>query len=61
MSTGGEGSGPYSEKLLQRKDAIVLGLSFSLILDFENSENERKDDEGEKIPATLNESVVRIF
>ena len=58
---GGEGSGPYSEKLLQRKDAIVLGLSFSLILDFENSENERKDDEGEKKPATLNESVVRIF
>ena len=51
MSPGGEGSDPYSEKLLQRKDAIVLGLSLSLILDFENSENERKDDEGEKKPS----------
>ena len=41
--------------------AIVLGLSFCLILDFENSENERKDDVGDKKAATLNESVVRIF
>ena len=33
---------------LQRKAAIVLGLLFCLILDFENSENERKDDVGDK-------------
>ena len=40
----GGGSGPHSQKLLQRKVAIVLGLSFYLISDFEISENERKDD-----------------
>ena len=36
-------------------------ISFCLILDFEISENERKDDVGDKKSATLNESVVRIF
>ena len=43
-----------------RKAAIVLGLSFCLILDFESSENERKDNVGDKKTTTLNESVVRI-
>ena len=57
---GGEGGGPHSYKLLQRKAAIALGLSFCLILDFENSENERNNDVGDKKAATLSESVVRI-
>ena len=66
---GGGGGGPQSQKLLQRKAAIVLGLSFCLILDFEDFDNEIKDDIGDKKTATLNhecyswlnESVVRIF
>ena len=57
----GGGSGRNSEKLLQRRAAIVLWLSFCLILDFGISENEREDNVGDKKSATLNESVVRIF